>query len=159
MLLLQRLRRGTRKLRVRQIANAIHAEPIRLRAWCWRIALKRIVSSKAYGFCRALRHKSPTGHEKTPKYNTRQTLYNLRSLSILTQKIVVEISGSGSDIRSTPTPTNYTYLWMILEQITLFVRLYSVTLMVHFCVFFVSRRRRNISRVLSPISHSELELN
>jgi hypothetical protein len=60
-------------------------------------------------------------------------LYNLRSLSILTQKIVVEISGSGSDIRSTPTPTNYTYLRMILELITLFVRLYSVYSNVAFC--------------------------
>ena len=31
-----------------------------------------------FGRVRYPRHKSPTGHEKTPKYNTRQTLYNLR---------------------------------------------------------------------------------
>ena len=31
-----------------------------------------------FGRVRYPRHESPTGHEKTPKYNTRQTLYNLR---------------------------------------------------------------------------------
>ena len=44
----------------------------------------RIVSSKAYGFCRALRHKSPSGHESVSfgdlheKRNIRVTEYNLR---------------------------------------------------------------------------------
>ena len=72
-----------------------------MKVYCFLIAFTFAVLRKTFaahrcvvttfGRVRHPRHESPTGHEKTPKYNTRQTLYNLRRelVELSTQTILI----------------------------------------------------------------------